>query len=375
MTKVAYILSLRDSLESFIHREISCLQEKGLDIVAFSFFKDRGGLYSPSGIVPVFTINFLGAISALISEFMRSPRKYSMLFLHAIKFGALFELIIGTYFAKVTRKNGIDTIQCHFGDRKYFAGYYCKKLTGVRLNLTVHAHEIFANPNEKLFKAIVNETDKIVAISEKNRQLLIERCGVKPELVEVIRLSIDLENFKKSDDVYFLTVARYTERKGFRELFQAISLLPELENIKFITVGWGPMDLKTLADEFKVNDRVIVFDKMNPEQLRFFYNKCDVFCLPSKATKEEGEEGIPVVLMEAMASEMLVLTTNNGSICELVDEIVVEQGSVEALRDGIEKAYRKVQSNEFDGKSSRDKVLEHYSSEIIEKLYEYLYEN
>jgi len=375
MTKVAYIISLRDSLESFIHREISCLQQKGVDIVAYSFFKDKGGLYSPSSMIPIFTVNPFGAIFAIFSEFMRSPRGYVKLLLHAIKFGSVYEFIIGSYFAKVTRKNGVDTIQCHFGDRKYFAGYYCKKLTGVRLNLTVHAHEIFANPNEKLFSAIVNETDKIVAISEKNKQLLIDKCGANPEIIEVIRLSIDLENFKKSDDVYFLTVARYTERKGFRELFHAISLLPELEGIKFVTVGWGTLDLHALAVEYKVSDKVIIFDKMNPEQLRFFYNKCDVFCLPSKATKEEGEEGIPVVLMEAMASEMLVLTTNNGSICELVDEIVVEQGSVDELKVGIEKAYLKVKANDFDGKSSRGKVLEHYSADNIEKLYEYLYEN
>ena len=374
MTKVAYILSLRDSLESFIHREICCLQNKGVDIVAFSFFKDKGGLYSPSKIVPVFTVTLLRAIWSLIIEFMRSPIKYIKLFIHAAKFGAIFELLIGTYFAYLTRRNGIDTIQCHFGDRKYFAGYYCKKLAGIKLNLTVHAHEIFANPNEKLFKAIVNETDKIIAISDKNKKLLIEKCGVNSNLIEVIRLSIDLENFKKTEDVYFLTVARYTERKGFRELFEAISLLSNLKDIKFITVGWGPMNLRALADEFGINDKVIIFDKMDPAQLRFFYNKCDVFCLPSKATEEEGEEGIPVVLMEAMASEMLILTTNNGSICELVDKIIVEQGSVEELKNGIQKAYNEAKNGSFLGESSRNKVLDHYSAVNIDKLYEYLYE-
>lgn len=373
MTKVAYILSLRDSLESFIHREITCLQNKGLDIVAFSLFKDKGGLYSPSDIVPVFTLNFFGAIWASVIELIRSPRVYSRLLLHSVKYGALIEFLIGTYFARVSRKNRVDTIQCHFGDKKFFIGYYCKQLTGVQLNLTVHAHEIFANPNEKLFKAIVNESDKIIAISDKNKKLLVDKCGVNPDLVEVIRLSIDLENFNKTDDVYFLTVARYTERKGFRELFHAISLLPELKDVKFISVGWGPLDLKTLANEFNISDRVMIFDKMNPEQLRFFYNKCDVFCLASKATDEEGEEGIPVVLMEAMASEMLVLTTNNGSICELVDEIIVEQGSVEELRDGILKAYKMIKNGNVEGRQSRNKVLGHYSAENIEILYEHLY--
>ena len=209
---------------------------------------------------------------------------------------------------------------------------------------------------------------------KKNKELLIQDFGVRPELIKIIRLSIDLENFNKSNDIYFLTVARYTERKGFRELFEAISLLPDFYNLKFITIGWGPLDLNSLAEEFNVKDKVLVFEKMDPEKLRFFYNNCHIFCLPSKATKEEGEEGIPVVLMEAMASGMPILTTNNGSISELVDEIVVEQGSVNALKIGIEEAYRLIQNGSFDGRTSRDKVVSHYSEKNVDKLYKHLYE-
>jgi len=374
MRKVAYILSIRDSLESFIYREILLLQKKGIEIIAFSLFKDRGGLYSPSEIIPVFTLKAFGILFAFVSEFLKSPNSYTKLFFHAASYRAVPEFLIGTYFARKIRQQSVDTLQCHFGDKKFFVAYYCKRLTGITLNLTVHAHEIFANPNEKLFKAIINEADNIICISEKNKILLIEDFGVRAELIEVIRLSIDLENFSKSNEVYFLTVARYTERKGFRELFEAISLLPDFGNIKFITIGWGPLDLNSLAEEFNVTDKVIVFDKMSPEKLRFFYNKCQVFCLPSKATKEEGEEGIPVVLMEAMASSMLILTTNNGSICELVDEIVVEQGSVIALKEGIEAAYSLIQNGGFDGRVSRDKVETHYSVENVNRLHKHLYE-
>ncbi len=374
MRKVAYILSIRDSLESFIYREILLLQKKGIEIIAFSLFKDRGGLYSPSEIIPVFTLKAFGILFAFVSEFLKSPNSYTKLFFHAASYRAVPEFLIGTYFARKIRQQSVDTLQCHFGDKKFFVAYYCKRLTGITLNLTVHAHEIFANPNEKLFKAIINEADNIICISEKNKTLLIEDFGVRAELIEVIRLSIDLENFSKSNEVYFLTVARYTERKGFRELFEAISLLPDFGNIKFITIGWGPLDLNSLAEEFNVTDKVIVFDKMSPEKLRFFYNKCQVFCLPSKATKEEGEEGIPVVLMEAMASSMLILTTNNGSICELVDEIVVEQGSVIALKEGIEAAYSLIQNGGFDGRVSRDKVETHYSVENVNRLHKHLYE-
>jgi hypothetical protein len=74
MRKVAYILSIRDSLESFIYREILLLQKKGIEIIAFSLFKDRGGLYSPSEIIPVFTLKVFGILFAVVSEFFKSPK-------------------------------------------------------------------------------------------------------------------------------------------------------------------------------------------------------------------------------------------------------------------------------------------------------------
>ena len=88
-----------------------------------------------------------------------------------------------------------------------------------------------------------------------------------------------------------------------------------------------------------MSSQVTVFSKMSASQLRFFYNNSDIFCLPSKHTDDGGSEGIPVVLMEAMASELVVVTTTNGSIPELVDEILVRQGDAIDLARGINRLY------------------------------------
>ena len=50
------------------------------------------------------------------------------------------------------KKNNIRHIHTHFGDRKFFIGYYCKKILKTNLSVTIHAHEIYCNPNEKLLK-------------------------------------------------------------------------------------------------------------------------------------------------------------------------------------------------------------------------------
>ena len=57
-------------------------------------------------------------------------------------------------------------------------------------------------------------------------------------------------------------------------------------NIEF--VGFGDLDLHKMAKKYDICDYVTIFDKMNQNQLSFMYNVCDIFCLPSKSTKDEG---------------------------------------------------------------------------------------
>ena len=193
----------------------------------------------------------------------------------------------------------------------------------------------------------------------------------------MIRLSVDLDNFRRREEsAKVLTVARYTERKGFVELFDAIKE-GNFDNVEFYTIGFGDMDLAELAKSRNIQDKVTIFGKMDPQQLSFFYDACDIFCLPSKTTEKEGAEGMPVVLMEAMASEMVIVTTNNGSTTELVNVIVVAEGCAESLRAGLKKAVAIIQDKKQAaevGRLNREKVMSEYASKNIDSLKEYLYD-
>lgn len=372
--KIAYLAAAKNGLESFIYREISILIQRDYKVSVFLTRKGKKDIYSPKKKWDTYEVNGYFFLIGLIVNIIKTPIKFLSLLSEAIKYSTLLEFIVAVSFSFRMKRNKINHIHATFGDKKLFIGYYCKRFLSVPLSVTIHAHEIYANPNESFFINCIQLVDSIVAISERNKLELINRFNIPKEKIKVIRLSIDTSIFKEKNYIKILTVARYTERKGFKELFQAIQILDE-PNVQFITVGFGPLNLEKMAKEYNIEDKVIIYGKMNPQQLSFMYDSCNIFCLPSKNTKREGSEGIPVVLMEAMASGMLVVATKNGSIPELVEEILVEEANPLSLLNGIKKAIKIIRNNEsaIIGKKNRKKVLSEYNDSNIDKLIEYLY--
>ena len=78
--------------------------------------------------------------------------------------------------------------------------------------------------------------------------------------------------------------------------------------------------------------------------------------------------------MEAMSSEMLIVTTRNGSIEELVNEILVNENDVNSLVEGLNRAFDLLTSKNKFGIENRRKVMDEFSENNIDILKSYLYE-
>ena len=370
----AYIVAMGNGLESFIFREIEETIKHGIDITLFATTYKSGDIFSPKNEWKFEVISYLKIINAFLYYLILHPIKTCSIIIESIRFKSVAELLIAFDYSLRMKKLQINHIHCTFGDRKFFIGSYCKKLLNIDISVTIHAHEIYVNPNQRFFNKCIVEADKVVAISDHNKNTLINDFKVSPKKIKTIKLSVDSDNFKKNNKTKILMVSRFEERKGFEELLDALNILKR-NDIEVIIVGFGDLDLKKMITERNLNNQVTVFDKMNPQQLKFFYNNSDIFCLPSKHTVDGGSEGIPVVLMEAMASEMIVVTTPNGSISELVDNILVKENDAIDLANGITKAIELHQSAAKSGSLNRSKILSEFSSLNIKTLNEYLYED
>ena len=336
--KLAYLTSKSNSVEPFIFREIQDTLQLGVKVEVFSLVRGKNvKTFNPSSItrtIPALSLLApfyfcIGLVVSNISIFRPilvafSTRSFIDLFLALT---VLTRFLSGNY----------NAIHAHFGDHKLFVAYYLHLLSGVPVVTTLHAHEFYTNPNPKLFKYIVTKLPLIVVIAKKWKDLLVSDFNVLPSRIVVNKLppssiysNLALKPFN------ILTVARLTPRKGHKLIFTALKILND-PSIRLVVVGSGDHNILNLINEYRLQDQVIHFDSLSPEQLCYFYDTSDLLCLPSLHTTEEGPEGIPVVLIEGAYRKIPILATNCGATSELIPSKFLVNPSPELLADAIVK--------------------------------------
>lgn len=365
-TSIAYIVSMRAGLEAFIYREVEALYGKDYAITFFATKFKKGDIYSPKEHWPCHAVSIMNLVLELPWLLFKMLLRPGIL-IEALRDKGIVDLIFATKFSPIMKRDGVRQIHCHFGDHKFFIGYYCKRITGLPLSVTIHAHEFYTNPNELLFKKSLAAADRIFPIAQKWVDLLVTKYSVPEDKIRLNRLFVDADENKPSDEITILAVGRFTERKGFVYLMKALALLPDI-NVRAIFVGFGELNLNEMAEKEGVREKVTVFGKMNQEQLRYFYQTCDILCVPSITTEKEGAEGIPVVLMEGMACGLPVISTPCGAIEELVDEYIVDEHSVEGIAESIRLLANDAQLRQAQGDKNRLKVMQDFNVKNVEKF-------
>lgn len=368
---IAYIISMKNGMNRFIYREVNELIESGLNITLFPT-KYASGPYMPKSKWNMYKYNTLNLISGLFFNFSKYPRKSAILLTEAFRTRSLIDLIIAFDFSYYMKKNGITKIHCHFADHKLFIGYFCKRILQVPLSVTVHAYELYNNPNPTMFKKSLEYCDKIVAISEYNKLILTSKLDVNNSKISVIKLFVEPRDLEKRK-VNILIVGRYVAKKGHDVLFKAIKLLGR-NDISVWVAGIGDdSNLKSLAENLKISDKIVFFGTVSDEVLDVLYTQCDIFCLPSREDQDGDKEGIPVALMEAMSYGKPVISTRHAGIPELVKNILVEENNIEELAHAISDLADKPDLRTAQGKENRE-IIRTFSEDNLIKIKEIMRE-
>ena len=370
--KVAYIVSMGKGLESFIYREIEHLMECGQELILFATKYKKHDIYSPKSNWEHYyftTATFLLHLPLLLLQLPLRPK----LLMHAIGHRGIPELLFALRYSSIMKSKGIEAIHCHFGDRKLFVGYYCKQITGLPLSVTIHSHELHVNPNDKLYRAAIHDCDKIFAISQLAVNILTNRDGLPNEKVHLSRLFVDTEQWNPTAPLRVLTVGRFEEQKGFQDLIAAAKILVD-ENIEFVIVGFGPLDVRQMVSQAGLDHKIVIFDKLGQSQLRLLFQQCDIYCLPSISHPTQGKEGIPVVIMEAMACGLPVIATDAGAVSEIVRDGLVPEKSPTELAEAIKKLATDPDARKQQGQENRKFVEAEYSENNLQNFHRLLNE-
>lgn len=228
-----------------------------------------------------------------------------------------------------------------------------------------------------LIKWTLLSSDKILVLTGGIKHSLI-KLGIPEDKISVYHYWVDQKTFAPVKNAkaklnwegkfVVLFVGRLIEVKGVRIIFE---LAKYLKKITFAIAGSGP-----LGDELKERSRgyknIIFLGKINNEDLPLYYSASDILLIPSRVKKQEYEEGIPRVMIEALSCGLPVISTKSGGIPDVFSPNtgMMVNDNTKQLKNALEELYINEDILKEAVRNSRPFALEVFgikNAEIIEK--------
>jgi glycosyltransferase involved in cell wall biosynthesis len=387
---IAYLSQVFPSLSTtFTYREVLGLRKIGWEIVNFSIWKPSLDELSAEAKDLVretfyaFPINIRAFLEAHFYYVLQHPIKYLSTLASVNRqpqggikkrFRALAHFAEGVYLARQMEKRGIRHVHVTFAHTASVA-LVISQMTDISFSFTAHAVDIYAN-NPPLLPLKLNVAKFVITVSEYNRKNLTEIADNSDAKrgIYIVHYGVDLKSFfpiekkEKRKTPIILSIGRLVEKKGFSYLIKACEILVE-KGYKFHCqiVGDGPLRdfLQTLIDQKNLGDHVKLVGVVFQENIRNYLNQAEIFALPCVIAANGDRDGVPNVLIEAMAMKLPVISTNIIGIPELIrdgrDGLLVPQKDEVALADTIEFLLKNEDLRHLYGKEGRARIEEDFN--------------
>lgn len=299
-----------------------------------------------------------------VKRFRYAPSKYESLayagimherVINSLSGKLLFLFFVSSFILdalKYGKKAHIDLIHAHWWIPSGVVALVIAKMLNKPYVLTSHGTDVFLVkkffPLKSLAKMIYSKSKLITVVSNSLKQVLTEEIGINPEKIKVFPMPCDLSLFYpvhvQSKDKVILSIGRLTKQKGFDYLIEAIKILKERNiNLNLIIIGEGREKEHILkhSQELGLKEIVQLVPYQPKAKLNYYYNMCNIFVLPSITDLRGRQEGLGLVLLEAMACKKPVIGTNTGGIPDIVKDgktgLLVPEKDSHALANAIEK--------------------------------------
>ncbi|MBW4981168.1 glycosyltransferase family 4 protein [Mameliella sp. CS4] len=355
LPKLAYLTGeYPRASDTFIQREVAALRTLGHEVTTCSIRTtgaehlvgpEQREEHARTYKVLVAAKNPLTLLRAHL-RWMRQPGRY----LRALKLawqtaprgvkGRFYNLI---YFLEAgvlaahLAKQGVDHLHNHIAKASCTVAMLASDLSGIPYSFTIHGPDIFFEPHHWRIDEKAARATFVACISEYCRsQLMCFADQAHWDRFHIVHCGVDPDRYTpaphRGEDTHLLFVGRLAGVKGVPILIEALrGLAPDTPNLRLTIIGDGP---DRAALESQAQGLPITFTGYQSQsEVAETLATADLFVLPSFA------EGVPVVLMEAMASYVPVITTRIAGVPELVAQgtsgLLVAPGDASGLRDAI----------------------------------------
>jgi glycosyltransferase involved in cell wall biosynthesis len=336
--KVAYVLKMFPRFsETFILSEILELERQGMEVRIYSlklpndgrFHGDVARVKAPVTYVPsVVAANFRDFLTPHWRVFNWNRRRYLKTLWRTIRrrrWGAVKRFMQAAYLAPQLRDAGITHVHAHFASSATSVAHHLHHLIGLSYSFTAHAKDIYIDGvAEDVLRRKLDSARFIVTVSDYNRAHL---ASIAPH-ADIVRIynGLDLQQFSLDGThpdalPMVLAVGRLVEKKGFDILVRACAILNS-QQVRFrcTIVGTGALEhpLRAMVDELELGDLIDLPGPMPREALITLYPRASVLVAPCVIGSDGNRDGLPTVLIEAMALGVPVISTDVTGIPELV---------------------------------------------------------
>ncbi|AWV07715.1 glycosyltransferase [Marilutibacter maris] len=359
LTRVVYVVSLFPCVsETFIVREIGALIARGVDVRIISLKKPSKDLVQTDSAALLDRVRhplpWPAAVAGVARECVRAPatvlRAAGLVVIDGwrrpmVALKSLAALFRALQHARWLRDFDPQVIHAHWATYPSTAAWALARLTDRPFSFTSHAHDIYVE--NQLLAHKITDAALAVTISRFNVDWLSARATpAARDKLRIVHCGVDMENSPwqagARDARSILAVGRLDPVKGFETLVDAIALLAQQGiDVDCRLVGTGPLEqvLRRRAGERGVADRIEFTGAQPQERIRDWMRSATMFALPSQVAADGNRDGIPVALMEAMASGCPVISTRVSGIPELIEHdrngLLVEPRDPAALADAI----------------------------------------
>jgi colanic acid/amylovoran biosynthesis glycosyltransferase len=361
--RLAYLCNLYPAVShSFVRREIEAVERAGHEVHRFSIRRPHTDLKDPADVGEAARTEvvlgtgiarlLLAAVLLLLSHPDRSchaiavARRLSAPGLRS-KVRHVAYWLEAAWLVRRLGRLGIEHLHAHFGTNPAAVATIACAWGGPRFSFTVHGPDEFDAPVALSLSAKIEAASFVAAISSYGRSQLmrwcvpdqwakigIVRCGLDHGFLDAERAPV------RASSAEFVCVARLSPQKGLPLLIAACARLRDKgEHFSLTIIGDGEMcsAIETEIERCDLGGTISLAGVRTSAEIRDHLNGCRAFVLPSFA------EGLPVVIMEALALRRPVISTAIAGIPELVDDScgwLIPAGSEEALAEAMISALR-----------------------------------